>query len=207
MSDRRGNVYKSYYYRLVRQELVNVENDLYGGNDRINEEANENMEHIDGINGGDVGEARENSRAGSFDSDHGINGDGVGEAREHSRAGSFDSDDEINDEDIGDAGYVRYESDSNSDDGIVDDVVDYLVGNEGDDGSSDGSDTGINAGNDAVDESFKSKLAKLVIKNKWSRDSTNQLLLLLRENGHEFLPKTRETLLHTPNVPIHPRVV
>lgn len=54
-------------------------------------------------------------------------------------------------------------------------------------------------------ESFKSKLAVFVKKSTLSRQLTNELLKLLRENGHPEIPKTRETLLGTPRFSIHPR--
>lgn len=52
------------------------------------------------------------------------------------------------------------------------------------------------------EEIFKSTLARIVIKYKFSRDATNEILRFLKENGHAFLPITRETLLHTPKIPI-----
>lgn len=53
--------------------------------------------------------------------------------------------------------------------------------------------------------SFIKKLARLVIKYRMTREATNELLRLLKEAGHNELPITRETLLHTPSTPIIPR--
>lgn len=52
--------------------------------------------------------------------------------------------------------------------------------------------------------SLKSKLAHFIRKNCLSRDATNQLLIILREEGMD-LPRTRETLLKTPRRSIFPR--
>lgn len=123
MSDRRGNVSRSYFYRLVRQELVNVENDLHGLADQIDEEADEIM---DGINGDDGGEAGGHGRdASGTDSDDQMNENDVNinaedDFVEAGHASGSDSDDRTDGEEIGDAGHVRYLSDSDSDDEIVD---------------------------------------------------------------------------------------
>lgn len=205
MSDRRGNVSRSYFYRLVRQELVNVENDLHGLADQIDEEADEIM---DGINGDDGGEAGGHGRdASGTDSDDQMNENDVNinaedDFVEAGHASGSDSDDRTDGEEIGDAGHVRYLSDSDSDDEIVDYPDDLFDNEDAANGDNDGGED-----RDAEVESFKKKLAKLVIKNKWSRDSTNELLVLLRANGHDELPKTRETLLNTPSIPIIPRIV
>lgn len=56
-------------------------------------------------------------------------------------------------------------------------------------------------------DSFMEKLARLVIKYRLTRAATNELLRLLKETGHDELPITRESLLHTPSTPIIPRHV
>lgn len=52
---------------------------------------------------------------------------------------------------------------------------------------------------------FKLNLAKWVRKNCIPRDATNDLLHLLKLNGHEDLPINRESLLNTPRLKIVPR--
>lgn len=78
----------------------------------------------------------------------------------------------------------------------LDNLVDNVVHDR--DNSIDGSDAG--AGSDAEVESFKLKLAKIVIKNK-------STLTIAKSKWARRAPKTRETLLHTPTIPIVPREV
>lgn len=56
-------------------------------------------------------------------------------------------------------------------------------------------------------DAFTVRLATLIIKYRLSRNATNELLMLLREYGHINLPKSKEALLHTPSIPIVPRIV
>lgn len=194
MTDRRGNVSRSYFNRLLRQELVNVENDLHGN--QIDDEADDTMVQ-DGIDADFVDEAAIDLDDGNVGEDNVIIGGDYVEAEHDNGLDSDDGDGE--DIIIDGAGQNRYESDSDDENvrDIFDDLDDLIeIDNEG-----------VGYDDDAEIDSLKKKLAKLVIKNKWSRDSVNELLLLLRENGHEELPKTRETLLHTPSIPIVPRVV
>ena len=46
-------------------------------------------------------------------------------------------------------------------------------------------------------ESLNKFLAKCALGNDWTHQSVDQLLLILRENGHKDLPKTARTLLKT----------
>lgn len=140
MSDRRGNVSRSYFNRLVRQELVNVENDLYGLANRIDVEANENMDEIYGEDGaGAGGHSRDASGTDSDDemNNYDVNNAAGDDVVEAGHGSGSDSGDGIDEEEIGDAGHVRYTSENDSDDetvGYLDDLFDNGDAGDGDDG-------------------------------------------------------------------------
>ena len=78
-----------------------------------------------------------------------------------------------------------------------------------DSGSSDSDSCALNHGNfiDDIDKTvngnLREKLAEWVVVNQTSHSASNQLLFILRNNGHAELPKDVRTLLKTPcNIPL-----
>lgn len=168
MTERRANLCRSYFGQLVRQELIQIEQNLHGDNQNVQIVVDDN----------DIVE--------NFGNNDGVNNRGVEMP---------DDDNRSVDDDI-----------ERAEDGIVDDdsneeVELYYTSDDNDNGSAD------DDGSGEEDASFKTRLGRLVIENNFSRYATNQLLSLLIEFRHGDLPKTNETLLHTPHIPITVRKV
>lgn len=73
---------------------------------------------------------------------------------------------------------------------------DFIFPNNDDSDSDTDSDCDLDE--ECINQQFISKLAMFIIKRKLSREATDELLVLLHDNGMPFLPKSAKTLLKTP---------
>lgn len=110
---------------------------------------------------------------------------------------------EVNQDDIDLApnGEINFSDDEMEDVPYLDSSISSDGSNEEDGGNQENDEpVNFNHGEDDAEEIFWRELAILVRKHCFSREAVNELLALLRINGHESLPKTRDTLCRAPRV-------
>lgn len=187
MSERRANVSRSFFSRMIRNTSRIIVNDLLG-------EESEDSDHDVDV---------------PIDINVEINNDVPEDVIFDIDVDNAALNIEIDDEIINDVQEeLIFVADDDQTDQEDDDQVDD---DQEDDEEVDGDNFELDIDEDAEidinedDDSFMEKLARLVIKYRLTREATNELLRLLKEAGHRELPVTRETLLHTPSTPIIPR--
>lgn len=209
MSKRIGEISSNRFYRDVRRHRNQILNEIFGGD--INDVA--------GV--ADVADvvAADDAVVNADIDDVAVNADNVVEnvvinadVPDVARVASPGSPNHADNNDANLMGIVDYEVDDPDDDYDPNELLENILNFENDNVQVPGNISPIHSSSSEDDnlenndpEAFKSKLAVFIKKSTLSRALSNELLKLLRENGHPELPKTRETLLGTPRFSIHPR--